>query len=178
MPFKCLIPRKSICIYYNLLGHIQLNLLHWVFKTKGISTVMRVQTLSIKYEKTGLDIWDCLTAVSSYIGAKTIAIIILVLLNKIYFSFNPDGLFSDFLTIIIMTLGSYFLGTKVRGGLFSKKAKTVITSLLCYFMATIFWNYFQIELEYGSFHLFIKITLAFFLYGLTLFLSHFIRKLR
>jgi hypothetical protein len=133
-----------------------------------------MKTISLQYKKSGYDLWDLISVLLAIVLAKTTAIVILVLTP---FTKNPDGTFSDFLTIFILALGYMVLGSRPQGQLLGPRAKGVITGSLCYVLASFIGEEFcPLNIDYVSIILFMKVALSFFLYGLVLLCSNFFKK--
>ena len=124
-----------------------------------------MKTISLQYKKGGYDLWDLISVLMATLLAKATVMTFLILtgLTK-----NPDGTFSDFLTILILTLALRPL---------SPRSKALITGFSCYFLATLIWdNVSPFKIDYLSIVLFIKVALSFFLYGLGVLLTHPFKK--
>jgi len=139
-----------------------------------LEAISEMKTISLQYKKSGYDLWDLMSILLAIILAKSTAIVFLVLTP---FTKNPDGTFSDFLTILILALGYMVLGSRPQGQLLGPRAKGVITGSLCYVLASLIGEEFcSLRINYVSLLLFIKVALSFFLYGLGLLCSNFFKK--
>jgi hypothetical protein len=161
-------------IYYNPRSQIDKILLKELLTT-NLEAFSEMKTISLQYNKAGYNLWDFISVLMATILAKVTAIAFLLLTP---FSKNPDGTFSDFLTILILTLGYMVLGSRPQGQLLSPRSKGVITGFFCYILATLIGEKFSLlNIDYVSIILFIKVALSFFLYGLGLLFANFFKKI-